>query len=193
MRNIIIPWMMVLAVNNSQLDNESYRGAYCIANFCMGFHHKLPMRKSALIKTYGKGCIVNEVYHCYFDPEQEIYIQFGVDEEHTNEIDFVFVSGKPSCPCNVRPKIKFPKMVTKEGIGIGNSIKEVLNTYGKPSSIRKPTDQFKADFSNEHSKDTEHFGDTAYFYYNIDKELALFSVFYFRKGKVSAFLISNGE
>lgn len=168
-----------------------YRGAVCIASLCVT--SDLPA-ETLLVSKHGPGWVSKDwggVRHCYVVQEGKAFLQVEIEEEESNRILLVLVSRDPSCPESVIPKGAFGNLTTPEGIGLGSSVEKLIALYGKPDIQRKADSGLRLKRDKE-SFESTYFGDEVLIYGSPDDKL-LYSGFYVRNSKVSAFLVSFSE
>ena len=168
---------------------KNYNGPKCIANFCLG--EKVQLEKE-LVKKYGAGYKLEGKFplHCYEAPKQKLFITFWIYHGLPREIIKIFVSDKPSCNTSYSPNTPFEKLITTEGISLGDVQAKVVETYGKPDFIEKATALNMIGFENHNKLIKEKpFGETILRYVSSENDL-LQSSFYIRDGKVSGIEVS---
>lgn len=165
--------------------------AECLGGFCFG--GKL-IEERELVKRHGPGYTEGGKFpfHCYWVPEQKLFVQFRVHHGLPKEVNSVFVSKVPSCPKAYTPTNPFKALLTHEGVRIGDPYQKVIDVYGIPDFRERGTGLNKIGIPYEEARATAPFGEEALIYRKTPDEL-LGSVFYVHEGQVSAIEISVSE
>lgn len=194
----------------------------CMAEICL----KTPVTQEDIVAKYGTG---REYVHidlvetggpghkyvrkpnpdlvkrCYYDPKQDLYVEFSFDKHQQQEVVYnsdlieIMVSSVPMCPKKYTPKQPFPPFKTENGISVGATEAEVQAVMGKPlNTISIAQREQTMSKYNSHEELMREYDATEYgengLYYSPDPQHSLLeNLVYISQGKVKSILLSNSE
>ena len=162
------------------------------------------MTESKLISEFGEGyvhiekdmdnTIIMDKKHIYYIPKQNLWLQLGMshvlDENLERSIESILLTRQNLCDKKFIAKKPFGVLSTAHGIRIGDSIKKVTNTYGKPFELINLRDKEGSSILAEELKIKK--GKVLRYSNNKEDEL-LFAEFYFDAKGLHSILISAEE
>lgn len=167
----------------------------CLAGFCL---IGAKVTESEVVAKLGEGYtrsetpVVGNIIHCYFDPTQEMWIEFTFDHHQSHQLLQVFASRTPLCDRTYQPKTRLQSAKTGGGIALGSTKADVLRVYGGPTRVDDYEVMERLDPSQKDTHMAARFGSPGLVYYPDPNEL-LFAVFYLRENKVQSILVSISE
>lgn len=168
----------------------------CLAGFCL---IGAKVTESEVIAKLGEGytrytaSVVGDIVHCYFDPTQEVWIEFTFDHHHqSHQLLQVFASRTPLCDRTYQPKIRLQPVKTAGGIALGSTKADVLRVYGVPTRIDDHEAMERLYPSQKDTHMAARYGSPGLVYYPDPNELLL-AVFYLRENKVQSIFVSISE
>lgn len=168
----------------------------CLAGFCL---NKAKTIESEVIAKLGEGYTrrttpaVGDIVHCYFDPAQEMWIEFTFDHHHqSRQLLQVFASSTPLCDRAYQPKTRLQPAKTAGGIALGSTKADVLHVYGEPARVDDREAMERLNPPPQNSYLAARFGSHVLVYDSGPDDLLL-AVFYLRENKVQSILVSISE
>ncbi len=146
------------------------------------------------------------VKRCYYDPKQDLYIEFSFDKHQQKEVVYnsdlieIMVSSVPMCSKKYTPKQPFPPFKTEHGVGVGATEAEVQAAMGKPGDTISIA--YREQLMSKHDSheelmreyDSTEYGENGLYYAPPDSQRdLLYDLFYVSQGKVKSILLSNTE
>ena len=207
---VLLPLLILLPASASSVDNKGQAGnkaSTCIAKLCLA----TPLSQKEIVAQYGEGrkrvsggATDESVSRCYYDPKQDLYVEFNFDKHvqdqvvYNSDLTQVMVSRVPMCEKSFKPKHPFPKFVTELGLTIGSTEAEVQAAMGKPNRVGAAEDRSKRSTPTSHDElmrgyDAPDYGETSLFYSPDQQHDLLANFFYISQGKVKSILLSVSE
>lgn len=180
-----------------------------MAGICL----ETPLTQKDIVAKYGPGRArfvhvgteLESGTRCYYDPSQDLYIEFNFDKHQQQEVVYnsdlteIMVSSVPMCEKKYKPKQPFPKFATEYGLTIGATEAEVHAAMGEPAKIWDMAELEKLNLRERtreslvRSYDTTDYGKTMLLYSPPEKNTLLFNSIYISQGKVKSIHLSDSE
>lgn len=144
-------------------------------------------------KRYGGGDDRSVVLRCYYDPKQNLWVEFTFDKNGQafgTNLKQIFVTNEQHCPKNFIPKVSFEKMETEAGIAVGSTQQHIVRIKGKPTSISPKVQNYQGSIDEYFSG---HYGEMEYSYEYSERNENENNVYFVTDGKVKSIWISNDE
>jgi hypothetical protein len=178
------------------------KAATCIADICL----ETPLTQEDIVAKYGPGreqvsdagTPVESAARCYYDPAQDLYVEFQFDKHQQAQVTFnsdltqIMVSRAPMCEKRYTPKQPFPKLATEYGLKIGSTQAEVRAAMGTPDRMDKAERHPASHESHMEAYDAADYGEVAMFYWP-DKEDLLSNSYYISHGEVKSISLRFSE
>lgn len=156
--------------------------------------------ETQLVSEFGSGYVINHIVdgktmgrsHVYYVPAVNAWLEVQLSHTSNNDrlVDTIILTRKKLCDEKHIPVEDLTKLITGRGVGIGSSLKKVINTYGK-SDVSISLAKQKA-FSNLQQYLKLSSGLVLRYLYE-GSESNLYSEFYIKNGKLHSLLISVSE
>jgi len=194
--------------NDQSKAKNGNKAGKCIANICL----ETSITQKDIVAKYGPGRThvsggkpLETVTRCYYDPKQDLYIEFNFDKHlqemvrYNSDLAGIMVSLIPMCPKRYKPTHSFPRLSTEYGLTIGSTEAEVRTAMGKPNMVQDMAEVERSGLSRHtheelmRAYDTPDYGETALFYNPDPEHNLLFNYFYISQGKVKSIHLNASE